>query len=401
MSSPPSPARPHRAARIAGGLAGSLVACLVAQTPACSPGSESASSQTTSTSTAAHTGSGAGGAGGAQGTGGEVSFFDGGASSTDGGELTPDAACAATASEATNVPVSMLIMFDKSGSMKDNSKWVNTTGALKTFFGDPATAGLRVGLRFFPDSGCDSTSCSLTKCSEPLVAPAPLTADPAPKDVQEQALLDAIASKSPGGDTPMSAALGGAELWATTYLSAHPAEKAVVILVTDGEPNGCDNNISHIAKEASDARALGVYTYAIGLAGSNEAQLNQIATAGGAAGAFFVGNDNAAADLLAALKSIQSTAVSCEFQMPASDNGQPVDPAKVNVSYLPGGDGAPVTFGQVGGQADCTPQKGGWYYDDPKTPAKIVLCPSTCTEVQADPKAKVDVLLGCATTPAK
>lgn len=349
----------------------------------------------------ATTGSGHGGAAGSDGAGGDFAFYDGGTTKEDGGALDPDAACGATANEAVIAPVSMFIVFDKSGSMKDNGKWVNTTAALDAFFKDPASAGLRVGLRFFPDSGCDSSTCSLQKCSEPLVAPAPLTVDAAPVDAQEDALLNAVASKAPGGDTPMFAALGGAEKWATDYVALHPNEKAVVILVTDGEPNGCNNSIDAIAKEAADARVLGVYTYAIGLAGSNEAQMNQIAMAGGADKAFLVGNANANAELLAALKSIQGTAVACEFQMPKSDNGKPVDPTKVNVDYRPGGDGAPVSFGQVASLADCTQQKGGWYYDDPQAPAKILLCPSTCDAVQSDPKAKIEVLLGCATKPAQ
>ena len=129
--------------------------------------------------------------------------------------------------------------------------------------------------------------------------------------------------------------------------------------------------------------------------------MDQIAVAGGAASAFLVGNVNAAEELIAALKAIQGTAVSCEFKMPASDNGKPVDPTQVNVDYVPGNGGKPVSFGQVASQADCTEQKGGWYYDDAKLPTKITLCPSTCAAVQSDAKAKVEVLLGCATQAAK
>jgi hypothetical protein len=379
-----------------------LVAASLALHAGCSPDTPAASTSATfSTGAGGSTTATSGkGGGGGQGAGGDDSFFDGGTSHDDAA-LGADAACAATANEAAEIPVSMFIMFDKSGSMKDNNKWANTTGALASFFSDPASAGLRVGLRFFPDSGCDSQTCSVAKCATPLVAPAPLKADAAPADAQEQALLDALQSKGPGGDTPMSAALGGAEKWATDYVAAHPSEKAVVILVTDGEPNGCDNSIDHIAKLASDAYGAGVLTFAIGLVGSNEAQMNQIATAGGAAKAFLVGNDNTTTELLAALKAIQGTAVACEFQMPKNEQGKPVDPAKVNVDYVPGDGSSPVSFGQVASKADRTEQKGGWYYDDPQSPTKITLCPSTCTAVQSDPKAKVEVLLGCATQPVK
>jgi hypothetical protein len=50
----------------------------------------------------------------------------------------------------------------------------------------------------------------------------------------------------------------------------------------------------------------------------------------------------------------------------------------------------------VASEADCT-GSGGWYYDNPTTPTKITLCPSTCTDVQNDPSANVSIELGCAT----
>ena len=224
-----------------------------------------------------------------------------------------------------------------------------------------------------------------------------VTTDPAPADAQEQLLVSTVqgASTGNGQGTPMYAALGGAEKWATTYATSHPAEKQVVVLVTDGEPNGCDENISHIAKLASDALANhNVSTYAVGLEGSAEAQMNEIATAGGTGQGIFIGSGNAQAELLAALKAIQGSQVACVFAMPEGKPGTTVDPAKVNVNYTSGA-GPTQTIGQVPGPGDC--QNGGWYYDDPVNPKTITLCPSTCATVQADPNAKMQILLGCAT----
>ena len=36
-----------------------------------------------------------------------------------------------------------------------------------------------------------------------------------------------------------------------------------------------------------------------------------------------------------------------------------------------------------------------WYYDDPTTPKKIILCPSTCTATNAATGAKLQALVGC------
>lgn len=339
-----------------------------------------------------------GGASTGSGVGGDFSFNPGtgsgsGSGSGSSGDLT---ACATSSEEATLVPVNMFVTVDKSGSMTDNQKWANAKAAFIAFFQDPAAASLRVALRFWPDSGCDANSCDVNACSAPAVDIGPLS-----DAAHQQALVDAFQSKSPNGNTPMSAALGGATKWAASYVGAsESSEKAVVVLVTDGEPNGCDNNTDHIAKVAKDAYdGAGVQTFAVGLAGSNQATMDKIAAAGDTGAGFFIGNGNAQADLLAALKKIQASTVACVYAMPKAGPGEVVDPKLVNVNYTPGGAATSETLGQVPDAASCG-AKGGWYYDDPSKPAIITLCPSTCDAVQADPGAKMSIVLGCATTPA-
>lgn len=356
---------------------------------------------------------GAGGNSGATGSGsqssgdidvgGGIELGDGGIFGSGTGGIDPDAACATSSSAAELTPVNMLIMFDKSGSMNKDGKWDNATTALLAFFKDPGTAGLRVALRFFPDAGCTDTSCDIKICGQPLVNLGPLTADAAPTDAQEKLLISAVKSKTPGtdGGTPIFAALAGAEEWAADNQAKSPKEKTVVVLVTDGAPNGCGNDIAQIAQIAQDARdGSGVLTYAIGLVGSNQTDMDTIAEAGGTTQGFFIGNGNATGDLLAALKAIQGSQLACEFAMPSSHEGASVDPNLVNVNYTPGDGGAVVTLGQVKDVASCSGQAGGWYYDDPSKPAKLTFCASTCSAVQADPQAKIEILLGCATKPA-
>lgn len=339
---------------------------------------------------------------GGNGGGGGLDLDGSAANGGGGGVISPDAACGTSSEEATLVPVNMLVMFDRSGSMNQNNKWPQASSALIAFFQDPGTAGLRIALRFFPHdqpaAGCTNQGCNTNACSQLLVPIGAVTKDPAPADAQEAALVSAVQSSAPGngGGTPMFAALGGAEQWATTHAAAHPNEKVVVVLVTDGLPNGCDENIDNIAALASAARTShGVLTYAVGLEGSAESQMDTIAVAGGTNKGIFIGSSaNAQAELLAALKAIQGSQVSCEFQMPAPKDGSTLDPKKVNVNYTPGG-GSTQTLGQVSGAADCA--NGGWYYDNPASPTKITLCPSTCSTVQADKAAKMEILLGCAT----
>jgi hypothetical protein len=284
--------------------------------------------------------------------------------------------------------------------MLDDQKWFGAKAALDAFFQDPETAGLSVGLRFFPDDapvpGCNDQACSIDACSQPLVPSAPLTAAPASSDPQQKALQDAVDSKSPSGETPMYAALGGAEKWAKE--NAKEGEtRTVVVLVTDGQPTTCNTDIGAIASLAQDARdSKGVLTYAIGMPGSNQGQLDQIASAGGTDKAFLAPAGSLAGKLVEALLSIQKSQIACTFDVPApKDQNDVIDPDFVNVNYYKG-DGSSLTMPRVSGLAACT---GGqeWYYDDPQMPALIHLCPATCEALQANPKALVKILVGCQT----
>lgn len=312
--------------------------------------------------------------------------------------------CATSSDEATLVPLNMIVMFDRSGSMDSNNKWDDSTAALRAFLQDPGTAGLRVALRFFPtNDGCNGNSCATNVCAVPEVDAAELTSDPAPMDQQEELLVSAINNEDPlGNDTPIHAALGGATQWAKNYLVTNPTEKAVVVLVTDGEPNGCPEGSNTIASLAAEAfNSAGVYTYAVGLEGSQESLMNLIAQQGGTTQGIFIGSGaNAEQELLTALQAIRGNQLACEFQMPESTNGEEIDPNKVNVEYTASSGGQPQVIQQVADAATCGPG-GGWYYDNPLEPSAITLCPSTCQAVQADSEGSIRVVVGCATETAE
>lgn len=302
-------------------------------------------------------------------------------------------ACAGVEQEATRVGVRMFIAVDKSGSMASDGKWWAAQGAFTAFFTDPEADALEVALRFWPSGSCNELSCSIDGCATPAVALGSL-GDP----THEQALVSAFVATSPVGMTPMSAALGGACQWAAEQQAdGAGGDKVVVVLLTDGEPTACDTGIGTIAGHAAAAYAeAGVLTFAVGLAGSNEAHMNLIAQAGQTGQGFFIGNGNAEAELLAALEAIRQTVVACTFAMPDSgDPEHPVDPELVNVSYTPGG-GQPETLEQVPDETHCA-ASGGWHYDDPAEPTAIVLCERTCQQVQADDAARIEIVLGCST----
>lgn len=369
------------------------LACVVALLAACAPESPSGDA-------------GEGGSGNSNGTGSSNggTSSDGGSSASfelggngEGGSTANTMKCASEAIEAELAPLTMFITFDRSGSMLSDNKWTNATNALKGFFQDPGAADLGVALRFFPEGNCDGGVCDVNACATPNVNVGILTADPAPADTHEAALVQSINSMSPNGGTPMSVALEGGIQWCSEYLAQNPTHKTVVILVTDGEPNGCENSIGVIANIAASGLIDGVPTYTVGLAGSNESQLQQIAMAGGGS-AFAVGNGNTQAELLAALQAIRGELLACELPVPQPTEGE-FDPNQVNVTYIPGDGGADVTFGKVADEASCGGGD-GWYYNDPSNPTTIILCPASCDTVQGDAEGKIEVVLGCETIPA-
>lgn len=83
-------------------------------------------------------------------------------------------ACAGVAVKGELVPLDMYILLDKSGSMLDATgaagngptKWDAVTTALEAFFQDPGSAGLGVGIQFFPldKPGVPDTCTSNAQC---------------------------------------------------------------------------------------------------------------------------------------------------------------------------------------------------------------------------------------------
>ena len=351
-----------------------------------------------------------GGPGNANGGGGQGQGGDGaGASQNQGGTdlgiggmdtgTTSFQECAKATEAASTLPLHMFVAIDKSGSMADNDKWGKAKAAFVDFFQSPdnQSSKISVALRFWPDAGCNDVTCDVNACSTPQVALGDLS-DPA----QVQQLTQLYNAKSPAGNTPMFAALGGAAKWGIENAQqGEGATATVIVFVTDGEPHGCNEDIGAIAQNAEDAWATAkVATFAVGLAGSNEGDMQAIATAGNSTKPFLIGNGDAQAELAAALKEIQKTTLACVFAMPEPTGSDPIDPQQVNLSYTPA-NATPIDIGQVTDPSQCGAAGGwGWYYDDPSNPHVIQLCPDLCDNVQKYEGGKIEVILGCETKPA-
>jgi hypothetical protein len=312
-------------------------------------------------------------------------------------------ACATGGASADFVVSAMLLVVDKSSSMNNDNKWNQASAALVSFLQSPETSGLSIGLRFYPDDHsddggpelCNGEDCSEEACATPMIESAELNNQSGAADPQETALVQAIQGTSAWGDegrgTPTHAALGGGLSWAREYQADHDGESAIVVLVTDGEPNGCNDNNTAIAGLAADAfQAEGIRTYAIGLEGSQEPQMDEIAEAGGTNEGIFIGSENAEQDLLAALAGIRGEVLGCEFPVPDPENGE-LNPNQVNIVLT--SNGTDTQFSKVEDEDQCGDEL-SWYF---ASGSSIELCPAACNVTLADPNASIGLVFGCNT----
>lgn len=376
-------------------LALSTFTAFAAALAACAPDSTLSSSSTNSG--ASGTGAGSVGNGGSGGDGGGSIFGDGGPSGNDGG-IDPDAACGVVREKGISTPLSLYIAFDKSSSMTTGMKWDFAKAGLGAFVTDPASSGTAVALNFFPLP--DESTCDQFKYQIPVVPFGELPGN-AP------AIQNAIAMQTPNGfKTPIYPALGGAILACADTLKQKPNTACAVLLVTDGAPVGpaplCggvnpEDPAAIAALANTGLKQLKVSTFVIGLPGIPKTVADQIAVGGGTDAAILVGDVNVQQEFQNALAKVRGKALPCEYELPSKVSGGEIDTNLVNVLYTPSAGGNAATIPQ---NTDCV-GGAGWYYDNPLMPAKIQLCPATCSTVRADYGAAIDILLGCQTEVAK
>jgi hypothetical protein len=385
------------------------------------------------------------------------------------------------------LPVAIYIVLDNSFSMNTvpgedgsggigenddpNSRWNQAVTALKGFVEDPSSAGIDVALQYFnvdgaeeppdddceTDDDCDGFTCNVTVdadgdsegvCINPVICDgsahgeANVPVGPLPDNAQ--ALSQSLDDAGPNGNTPTVGALNGGTAYCQAFEAANPDEQCVVVLITDGQPNGC--GLSDLCPDDPDERcvdplaegmlfpiaeaglAAGVQTFTVGMDGITPAGfelLNGIAIAGGtdctpdAAGAEACDvSVTGAQGLIDALNLIRDTVtvtetvtetmtvietqeLACEWGIPDAPEGETFDPMLVNVTLAI--DGGPAeNIGGVASEADCALSGGyGWYYDNPAAPTNILACPASCAAIEAAMNPTVEVLLGCAIEPPR
>ena len=350
---------------------------------------------------------------------GEVGSSSGAAGSTGSGGLIQFEQCAGVSAEAEGIGLDIYMIFDHTASMgddcpldlsspppEDSGKWCYATHALAQYFTSDISAGHRIALQFM---SVEDFVCTGGPDNGEAYAVVDLTSMPVAPDHE---LVVALDEDDPLGGigTRIEAALHGI----ATYTEAHrtPGRNMIGILITDGDPNGCSEDVDQLAQIAADhLEATGIRTFFIGMTGATLSNLETMAVAGGApehSGRFCgdgvdtchywtVGDGDPEA-FVAALGEIQEAAtLPCEYAIPLPPPDEILDYDLVNVTFSDADlDGGLVYH--VNDESDCDSERAAWYYDDRLAPSAILLCEPTCDYIMAGGAgARLDVAYGCQT----
>ena len=187
----------------------------------------------------------------------------------------PVRGCGASAIPTERVPGSLLLMFDRSGSMNNDStptRWDMSVSAINAVLGSVSDE-LSLGLQLFPYASSGSDSCTVElPGGSPNVPIGPLS-------TTRSQITSALASASPsGGTTPVYEAARQGYRYLDTL--SGPGQRGIIV-VTDGGNNCMDSErTAFLAQVETERRTHGYLTYAVGLDESNN-DLSTMAYNGG------------------------------------------------------------------------------------------------------------------------
>jgi hypothetical protein len=230
----------------------------------------------------------------------------------------------------------------------------------------------------------------------------------------DHAIIQAISDErfAGGSGTQIEGALLGLTQYTTNNVTQ--GREMIGVLMTDGDPNGCEEDIPILRSIIADhLDATRIRTFIIGMEGATDANLEQLGSAGGAmphddwcgdveAPCHYWNVEDGSGDAIAnALQAIirQSTPLPCDYDVVAltPPAGEELDFTKVNVNLTQ--NGTTTTIGQVPDQGACPTDQAAWYYDNASSPTRINLCPNACNLVTSSGEgARVNVVVGCQRT---
>jgi len=307
---------------------------------------------------------------------------DGGNGGGDGAVMYDMPICDTMEIESGSIPPNLLLVVDKSGSMRDptsqgssRTKIQDTKDALNALL-DEGEGKIRFGWLQFPaDSECRPGDVSV-ECADDSVT-----------EIRQRVNI-----LTPNGGTPTGESLENAN----DYQGLHDESRNnFVVLLTDGMPtcpngngrqeNEADNQLALQAVQALHAAAIDTFVIGLGedINSSNPDLLNQMAEAGGRprAGQVKYYQANSLEDLREALQDIGGMVIGCNLGLTAV----PEWPDYLWVFF----DGDAI--------ARDRDHVDGWDYD--ATRNQINFYGPSCDRLRSGQVNRVEVLMGCAPPP--
>jgi hypothetical protein len=205
----------------------------------------------------------------------------------------------------------MLILLDTSGSMSTTSgaetRFQAQLGAVETFVQDAGSAGLSVGVMYYPRTSDGYALCEAVNYAAPDVSIAPLPANAGP-------IVASMTGKEADNASviigPLGGAIGIVRTWATT---AQPTSPGAVVMINDGGMGfACASETVAQAVAAATAGYTGspsvvthIITVGTDSTSNDQAWWNQVPAASG--GTLTVTANAGKANILQALRTIRST----------------------------------------------------------------------------------------------
>jgi len=331
--------------------------------------------------------------------------------------------------------VYLAFAFDVSGSMgkldrpnwwhDPEAKWKPVVSATRAFFESTGLKRLNASMALFP---AEDDDCDVDTYQEPTVG---MTELPSPAFGEALAAYeDEVGEPLAGGDwrggTPTFAALSGTARSLDELREAEPDAAFAVVLVTDGLPQGCSEELDEAVERAEELAAEGLRTYVIGIQnptlppselpqdwsdwgscddGGGETPcpspdtlqaLNQIADAGGTGTAFLIDTNDPTATETAfssAIDAIRQSSFSCSLPIPPNPMGGSFEPDFIDVTVKRGGTTMGLKFDESCNAADS------WHFVADSSPLELELCPNTCEDIVAEGDAELLIDFLCEERP--